>query len=182
MDKANSKLMSQAVYARHRGCSRVSVFRAVQAGRISAFGPDKMIDPDLADVQWAKNTRVRVGTKPPPAEAAPEAAADAGTVSYAEAKRRQAVAEAAMAERASELQAGTMILALQARDAWAKACVSAREVLRSVPDRLAPLLVVETDARAIALLLNEELTRAMALMTGEQTPHDAKESTDEQPA
>ncbi|MCC2673062.1 MAG: hypothetical protein K0R58_9 [Ramlibacter sp.] len=51
------KLMTQAEYAAHRGCSGVAVHKAVKAGRISLIG-DK-IDPAVADIQWAANTRAR---------------------------------------------------------------------------------------------------------------------------
>lgn len=44
------------------GGSREAVRRAVDEQRISAFGPDKLIDLQLADSQWARNTRARVGS------------------------------------------------------------------------------------------------------------------------
>lgn len=66
MAKSDPKLLTQAEYAAHRkarqlsGGTRQSVFKAVAEGRISAFGPDKLIDPVLADSQWDRNTRARV--------------------------------------------------------------------------------------------------------------------------
>lgn len=54
---AKVNLMTQAEYAKHRGCSAVAVHKAVKAGRISLIG-DK-IDPTVADIQWAANTRAR---------------------------------------------------------------------------------------------------------------------------
>lgn len=79
-------MLTQAEYARRRkarglsGGSREAVRRAVDAGRISAFGPDKQIDPELADRQWAANTQVRATTVPAtlPAGAEAPAAAAAG--------------------------------------------------------------------------------------------------------
>lgn len=70
---AEVKLITQAEYAKHRGCSAVAVHKAVKAGRISLIG-DK-IDPKVADIQWQQNTRARnhnVGIPPvPPPPAAP---------------------------------------------------------------------------------------------------------------
>lgn len=50
-------LMTQAEYAKHRGCSAVAVHKAVKAGRISLIGD--RIDPAVADIQWSANTRAR---------------------------------------------------------------------------------------------------------------------------
>jgi hypothetical protein len=54
---AKVNLMTQAEYAKHRGCSGVAVHKAIKAGRISLIG-DK-VDPTVADIQWAANTRAR---------------------------------------------------------------------------------------------------------------------------
>lgn len=68
MAKSDPNLLTQAEYARSRkdrglpGGSREAVRKAVEEKRISAFGPDKLIDLALADSQWARNTRARVGT------------------------------------------------------------------------------------------------------------------------
>lgn len=67
MAKSDPNLLTQAEYARSRkdrglpGGSREAVRKAVDEGRISAFGPDKLLDQALADSQWARNTRARVG-------------------------------------------------------------------------------------------------------------------------
>ena len=67
MAKSDPNLLTQAEYARSRkdrglpGGSREAVRKAVDEKRISAFGPDKLIDQGLADSQWARNTRARVG-------------------------------------------------------------------------------------------------------------------------
>lgn len=67
MPKSDPNLLTQAEYARSRkerglpGGSREAVRKAVEEQRISVFGPDKLIDQQLADAQWARNTRARVG-------------------------------------------------------------------------------------------------------------------------
>lgn len=59
--------MSQRAYALRRGVSNVAVFRAIKAGRLKASvnSDGKIIDPDLADREWAANTD---STKAPPRE------------------------------------------------------------------------------------------------------------------
>ena len=42
-------------YAKHRGCSHVSVMKAIEAGRITPES-DGSIDPDRADRDWLANT------------------------------------------------------------------------------------------------------------------------------
>ena len=50
-------LLSKSAYARHRGCDEKAVRKAINEGRISLI--NGKIDPDVADIQWAKNTRAR---------------------------------------------------------------------------------------------------------------------------
>lgn len=54
---AKVELISQADYARHRGVSEAAVSKAVKERRITLI--DGRIDPVVADVQWARNSRVR---------------------------------------------------------------------------------------------------------------------------
>lgn len=49
------ELLSLRAYARHRGVSLTAVQKARDSGRISLI--DGKIDPQVADIQWAKNTR-----------------------------------------------------------------------------------------------------------------------------
>lgn len=80
MPKSDPKLLTQAEYAAHRkgrglsGGTKQAVHRAVTEERISVFGPDKLIDPVLADSQWERNTRARVTVN----DAAGDPAASAG--------------------------------------------------------------------------------------------------------
>lgn len=68
MSKSDANLLTQAEYARSRkarglpGGSREAIRKAVEANRISSFGPDKLVDQQLADAQWERNTRARVCT------------------------------------------------------------------------------------------------------------------------
>lgn len=50
--------LSIRAYARRRGVSHVAVKKAIDSGRITPL-PDGTIDPETADVQWAKNTLPR---------------------------------------------------------------------------------------------------------------------------
>ncbi len=57
MARVTTPLLSRRAYAKRRGCSHVAVLKAIREGRISTV--DGMIDPDLADREWAANTLPR---------------------------------------------------------------------------------------------------------------------------
>lgn len=58
---ARVELISLSAYARQRGVAKSAVSKAVSEGRISLIGGK--IDPKVADVQWAQNTRARADSK-----------------------------------------------------------------------------------------------------------------------
>jgi hypothetical protein len=175
MSKVN--LITQAEYAKHRGCSEAAVSKAIKAGRISLI--DGKIDASVADMQWARNSRVRAGSgRPVPAGALPgPLAGDAGVGAgdpdaqpggddYWNSRSRREAAEAELAE--IELAEKTnQVIAVKAVEAvWAQALASMREHLLQVRARLAPLLAAETDAFAIDQLLDLEHNQALQLMAG----------------
>ncbi len=66
------QLITPSEYARRRGCSEAAVRKAIAKKRITAFERDgkKLIDPVVADIQWAANTRARVRSQRPEQERA----------------------------------------------------------------------------------------------------------------
>ena len=182
MAQVDTKLMTQAEYARHRGCSREAVRKAVESGRIKTFGPDKLIDAELADAQWARNTRARVrgGDAEPSAPAAPagrvggddfrdmiRANEAGGTTSYEEARRRRETAEANLAEMKQAEMEGKLILADAVRSAWAAKITGARDALLQIPSRIAPVLAANNDLVEVTALLEAELRQALADLSAE---------------
>ena len=106
-------LLTMSAYARRRGCDEKAVRKAIAENRISAqTGPGgrKLIDPDVADIQWARNTRARVGAAAAvtsdllsapgaaPAPAADAPAQPAPPAGYTAARARTELANAGMAE------------------------------------------------------------------------------------
>jgi hypothetical protein len=160
MVQVASKFLTPAAYARHRGVSRPAVARAVREGRISTTA-DGLIEHAVADLQWQANTRPRAKATE---AAAPVLAGD--VVSYQEARRRQAVADALMAERAELLQAGELIRVQAVRDALALDYATTREGLLQLPARLGPLLAAELDPAAVERLLRAEIHQALTRLAG----------------
>lgn len=107
-------LLTVSAYARHRGCDEKAVRKAIDENRISAQ-PGKngrrMIDPEVADIQWARNTRARVSSAATeagpdllsavasaPGPVAETKAPGATPAGYTEARARTELANAGMAE------------------------------------------------------------------------------------
>lgn len=134
MAKSDPNLLTQAEYARSRkerglpGGSREAVRKAVDEGRISAFGPDKLVDQQLADAQWERNTRARMSQSAAPAPAAqaglpmaPDQAGDfagegmaparpAADPSYMQFRARREEADAQIAEMNAAKMRGAMLM------------------------------------------------------------------------
>ena len=111
MSKVN--LIGKSEYAKHRGCSPAAVTKALKHGRIVLI--DGKIDPAVADIQWAANSRARIhgGQRRAASVAGADAplvdpitpgraGADQGGVDYWSARGRREAAEAEL----SELQLG----------------------------------------------------------------------------
>ena len=176
---AKVNLITQAEYAKRRGCSAVAVHKAVKSGRISLI--EGLIDPDVADIQWAKNSRARIGTKTPPAEsptepstrldsgdllplepapAAPDATPSAPD-DYTMWRGRREAADAELAELRLAEQRRDLISVAAVEGVWSAMLASAREHLLQVRARLAPLMAAESDVFKIEQLLEAEHRKAL---------------------
>ena len=153
-------LVTQSDYARMRGVAKSAVAKAVKENRISLI--DGKIDPAVADIQWAKNTRARAdagqatttqpATVPPPASDAPKQ--DTG---YTLDRARREKYEADMAEIKLQEQQGELVRAVEVRAEISKRIGQVRANLLQIPARLAPLLANETDQAKCHAMLDAEL-------------------------
>ena len=158
------QLISQADYAKRRGCSQVAVHKAVKAGRITLI--EGKIDPAVADVQWQANTRARVSASAPPpaAPAAPRTGDDGDEApsDYWASRARREKAEAQTAElKLAELQ-GQLVRADTIRAAHAKRLAGLREALLQIPARLSAVLAAEPDQAKCHDALQRELHAVLA--------------------
>jgi hypothetical protein len=185
---AQVNLMTQAQYAKHRGCSRVAVHNAVKENRISLI--DGKIDANVADIQWAANTRARAPSSPP-AAAAPSgrpgggskpssSAADPGDPGqvdvidtpedYWVSRGRREAAEAELAELKLAEQRGNLIQVKAVEVVLSNALAGMREHLLQVSSRLAPLLANESDNFKVQTLLDTEINQALQQLAGVTLP------------
>lgn len=169
--------MSLRAYARHRRVNISAVQKAIKTSRISLI--DGKIDPEVADIQWAKNTRpdqqergslkdfektqadlAGMGASVPSGQ---DGAASGLSVEKAETElvRRQLM-ELQLAQKRGEL-----VKAEDIERAMSSKLKAASEALGSLADRLAPILAAETSVDAVDKLLRTEIRRAMSLIAQE---------------
>lgn len=185
VDTSGPRLMTQAEYARHReanglsGSTRQAVKLAVDGGRISTIGDDKLIDPVVADIQWEKNSRARATTRPasasnpavagsahPAANDAPTAAASmpaaapaTSRTEYQDFRTRREAAEAQKSELELAKLSGRVIEAKPAEQAVYDAFHSLRDAVLAAPRRMAPACVGIHDVRELEHLQTTELRK-----------------------
>lgn len=187
---AKVNLMSQAEYARHRGCSKVAVGKAVKAGRISLV--NGQIDPEVADIQWQRNTRSRVSRKQctrasvtAPAPGAgesspalfPELPDDvtsgdgfgASSDGYTASRNRREAADAEMAELKLAEAQNSLIRVDAVKSALGSVFSTTRDALLQIPARLSPLLAAESDPASVQKMLYTELHQALQHLSGATT-------------
>ena len=166
------QLITQSEYARRRGCTEGAVRRAVRDGRITLI--NGKIDPVAADAQWARNTRVRAGSRATDdanlqtghASASPGRgrADEDGDDGYWQSKARRERAEADLAELKLAEQRGELVRAEAVRAAQARRLAALRESLLQLPPRLAPVLAAQEDAARCHDLLQIELHQVLEHM------------------
>lgn len=164
-----------------RGTSHVAVLNAINDGRLSApavqrQGRSWIIDPALADAQWASRTDPSergamgggtarpIGTAPavasPPAADQPPAAVKGGPP-LAISKQVKAAYEAKLTELDYKERNGELV-AVRDVKSQAFACARAvRDGMMGLADRLAPQLAATTDARECHRLLSDEIRVAL---------------------
>jgi hypothetical protein len=152
------ELITQAEYARRRGVAKSAVAKAVKEGRITLF--DGMIDPEIADIQWARNTRARAdSTKAPKVgnDTPPEAPAQGTDTDYTRHRTRREAAEASRSELELAKAAGELMDRKRGVQAAFTAFRALRDsgmlVGRKVSTRLVPL----TEPREIQLVIDAAL-------------------------
>lgn len=167
------RLLSKAAYARHRGCDEKAVRKAIAEGRISTI--DGKIDPDVADIQWAKNTRARAdsgrtaagngseaGQGMPTASDAPGAPESGpATPGYADYRAIREKADAEMAQRANLKDAGLLVERSRVERGTFDVVRAFRDAVMTIGQRAAPRCIGLADARDIEHVITDETRKAL---------------------
>jgi hypothetical protein len=145
-------------YARHRGCDEKAVRKAIDEGRITAIGEGRArrIDPAVADIQWAQNTRARADSaRKPTAAPAPAADVPPAPADYNDHRTRRERAEADMAELERDRQAGNLVRREAAERAVFEAFRALRDACMQSHLGTAQKLLNLADAREVRFILDD---------------------------
>lgn len=166
--------------------SKVAVFKAIESKRITAILDERgrrMIDADVADIQWACNTNPDQQQRGAPAQFESTQARAAEVLAAIEGKSqpagtaapipdgspllveektrserlRSSILEIDLAEKRGELIRRTDVI-----KAHASKLMSARDLLEGIPDRVAAKFAAESNPDVVHRLLTEEIRIAMA--------------------
>lgn len=169
-------------YARHRGCAPSAVAKAIKEERITSNLDEKgrpWVDPQVADIQWAKNTRARADSARPAASSVPtegdeatateKAPSGADTAEQGAAKsaytdhRAQVEAETLRKVRRENAQAEGLLIERKRVDrAVFDAFRALRDRAMAVGQRAAPKCIGLADPRDIERVIDDEQRRAFA--------------------
>lgn len=169
--------MNAAEYARHRGVSRQQVTHYIKGGKITAkrVGAGYEIDPAVADAELDRNLnpgwggrkggpagRMLEPSTPRPEAAAPPASAPlTGIPSYADSRAIRERYAAMILRLEYEEKSGKLVEKSELKLKLAKLHMGVRDALRTIPDRVAPIVAAETDQAKIHAMLLKEIGQAL---------------------
>lgn len=155
--------MTPTAWGATQGLSKQAAHKAVQRCGIPK-DERGLVSKAVADALYLARTRPRAKVRP--VESDRVAPAEDPALTYQEARRRQAVADALRAELDLRERCGELVDAAAARAALQRQCVEAREALLQVPARLSAVLASESDVAAVHRHLTEAMHRALAALSG----------------
>ena len=129
------------------------------------------IDGIMADVNAAQRETHRGPAAQQQYQPAPprDDSAVSKSATYMQAKTADMVYTAKTAQLEYEERIGKLMRADEVKSYQAGKIASLREAFLQIPSRLVPVLAAETDPAKIHVLLEDEIVRAMALVSGEMT-------------
>lgn len=153
-----------------RGCDEKAVRKAVNEGRISAI--DGKIDPAVADIQWAQNTRARIPQNAAPGAASGQQSIDvsgeaaamadaandkpAADPSYMQFRMRREEADAQIAEMNAAKMRGTMLMRQDVDRAMFEIGRELRDRLTACARRIASEVASITTAEGCEAVVDRE--------------------------
>jgi hypothetical protein len=166
------ELITPAEYSRRRGVSKEAVSKAIEKGRITTIPGEngrKLIDPEVADIQWAKNTDPLQSQRAnaPKGERGQQPAAggsgdggDSGSA-YWDARTLREQSEAAIADMKRRQMEGDLVERKRVEEASMRIGRMLRDAVLGVPTKLAPEVSHLTDAWEIEQRLSAALRQVL---------------------
>lgn len=172
-------------YARLRGVSHTAVRRAIASGRIHPL-PDGTIDPSSADREWDANTdatkpqsSVGRGQAHQPMGAPPPASAENKWQGVTPLAVSLAIKESYKARREKleyEEKSKTLVKSDDVRVAVFNMARRTRDVLLTIPDRIAPLVAASIDVAECHKIIAGEIRKACEELHENPLGRDSKEA------
>jgi hypothetical protein len=163
-------------YAKHRGVTLKAVQKALASGRITKRD-DGLIDPDVSDVNWARNTGPRPQTSQKSAPASPhhnvqhhaelptrEPSDPIKLETGLEYSRARAVRESYLARLTKidfEERTGKLVSRDEVQVAAFNKFRQFRDRMLNIPDRLAAEAAAESDSSRVHELITSEIRKAL---------------------
>lgn len=173
-----AELMSQRAYARHRNVTHRAVQKAIESGRIAGAIEGGKINAYVADRLWADNTdeskpsnsvsgnpRHRRPDDSPPVPGAGAASnmegggAAGGGTAYTKARAVRETYAAKLARLEYEQKSGELVRRDEVKTSAFNAARKARDMLMTIPDRVAATLAATDDQGECHRILSEEIRR-----------------------
>lgn len=158
--------LTVAAWAKRLGISRQAGYAAVS--RLGIEVVDGKVPAAKATAVYRALTRPRVSRRS--AAASTGEPDDSARISYDEAKRREAIAKALMAEREQLAHVGQLVSKAARDAAWQRTAVQIREAIWGLAPRAAPRLVGKTEAEIFELLTEESRQVLEDLNRGQEAP------------
>lgn len=159
--------MDASEYAKHRGVSKPMVTKYLREGKIQSarkIGRTWQIDPEQADRELDASLDRSHGGKngvPPEPPIQTSQSNPRSIPSLAENRSIREFYAARIAKLDYEQRAGKLIPKDELRLKLAKMHLAVRDNLRTIPDRVAPVLAAETDQAKIHAILIKEIGLAL---------------------
>ncbi len=154
-------LVTQAEYARRRGVSRAAVSKAVDTKRITLI--NGMIDVEVADIQWSRNTHPEQAARANSGKGRGEPdAPDGEVIEYWAMKARREKAETLKVEMQLAEMSGRLVSRDKVESAAYQAGRLLRDMILSVPGKLAGELAVVSDPLKVEIRMREELRKVLS--------------------
>jgi len=166
------ELITPAEYSRRRGVSKEAVRKAVEKGRITTIPGEngrKLIDPEVADIQWAKNTdplqsqraNAPKGERGQPAAGGGSGGEGGDGSAYWDARTLREQSEAAIADMKRRQMEGDLVERKRVEEAAMRIGRMLRDAVLGVPTKLAPEVSHLSDAWEIEQRLSAALRQVL---------------------
>lgn len=173
--------MNAAQYARHRGVSRQQITHYIKGGKITAIrvGGGYEIDPAVADAELDRNLNQGWGGRgggpagrnlepssprvasPQPVTPPQSPSIPTGIPSYADSRAIRERYAAMILRLDYEEKSGKLVDKAELKLRLAKLHMAVRDSLRTIPDRVAPILAAEKNQATIHAILLKEIGQAL---------------------